>query len=164
MLILGVDPGTAITGYGLVGGEGDELTLEGYGVITTSSDSPLPLRLQTLYQGLRGLLARYRPTAVAVEELFFSRNVRTALAVGQARGIVLLSAAEAGLPVHEYTPLQVKQAVVGYGRATKDQVQQMVRMLLGLDFVPQPDDAADAIAVAICHLHSVRLATMLERQ
>jgi crossover junction endodeoxyribonuclease RuvC len=163
MLILGVDPGTAITGYGLVGGEGDELTLEGYGVITTSSDSPLPQRLQILYQELRGLIARYRPTAVAIEELFFSRNVRTALAVGQARGIALLAAAEAGLPVHEYTPLQVKQAVVGYGRATKDQVQQMVRMLLGLDFVPQPDDAADAIAVAICHLHSVRLATMLER-
>jgi crossover junction endodeoxyribonuclease RuvC len=163
MLILGVDPGTAITGYGLVGGEGDELVLEGHGVITTSSDSPLPQRLQILYQELRGLIARYRPTAVAIEELFFSRNVRTALAVGQARGIALLAAAEAGLPVHEYTPLQVKQAVVGYGRATKDQVQQMVRMLLGLDFVPQPDDAADAIAVAICHLHSNRLATMLER-
>jgi crossover junction endodeoxyribonuclease RuvC len=163
MLILGIDPGTAITGYGLVGGEGDELTLAGYGVITTSSDSPLPQRLQILYQELRGLIARYRPTAVAIEELFFSRNVRTALAVGQARGIALLAAAEAGLPVHEYTPLQVKQAVVGYGRATKDQVQQMVRMLLGLDFVPQPDDAADAIAVAICHLHSNRLATMLER-
>jgi len=163
MLILGIDPGTAITGYGLVAGDGDELALVGYGVITTPSGSPLPQRLRTLYRELTDLIARYRPTAVAIEELFFSRNVRTALAVGQARGIALLAAAEAGLPVHEYTPLQVKQAVVGYGRATKDQVQQMVRVLLGLDVVPQPDDAADAIAVAICHLHSHRLATMLER-
>ncbi|HID86461.1 MAG TPA: crossover junction endodeoxyribonuclease RuvC [Anaerolineae bacterium] len=163
MLILGIDPGTAITGYGLVAGDGDELALVGYGVITTPSGSPLPQRLRTLYRELTDLIARYRPTAVAIEELFFSRNVRTALAVGRARGIALLAAAEAGLPVHEYTPLQVKQAVVGYGRATKDQVQQMVRVLLGLDVVPQPDDAADAIAVAICHLHSHRLATMLER-
>ena len=163
MLILGVDPGTAITGYGLVGSDGDASALVGYGVITTPSGSPLPQRLQTLYRELTGLIARYRPDAVAIEELFFSRNVRTALAVGQARGVALLAAAEAGLPVHEYTPLQVKQAVVGYGRATKDQVQQMVRMLLGLDVVPRPDDAADAIAVAICHLHSARLTTMLER-
>jgi crossover junction endodeoxyribonuclease RuvC len=164
MLILGVDPGTAMTGYGLVGGDGDELALVGYGVITTTADSPLPRRLQTLYRELTGVMARYRPTAVAIEELFFSRNVRTALAVGQARGIALLAAAEAGLSVYEYTPLQVKQAVVGYGRATKDQVQQMVRMLLGLDVVPQPDDAADAIAVAICHLHSSHLTAMLERE
>lgn len=161
MLVLGIDPGTAITGYGLVRSADDELTLVDYGAITTSANSPLPQRLQALHQGLTELISHHQPTAVAVEELFFSRNVRTALAVGQARGIVLLAAADAGLPVHEYTPLQVKQAVVGYGRATKDQVQQMVRMLLGLDFVPQPDDAADAIAVAICHLHSIRLTTLV---
>jgi crossover junction endodeoxyribonuclease RuvC len=164
MLVLGIDPGTAITGYGLVEGEGDTLTLVAYGAITTPPDWPLPERLQHIYQELAALIEDGQPTAVAVEELFFSKNVRTALSVGQARGVVLLAAANAGLPIHEYTPLQVKQAIVGYGRATKDQVQQMVRMLLGLDSVPQPDDAADAIAVAICHIHSAKLTAMLREE
>jgi crossover junction endodeoxyribonuclease RuvC len=164
MLILGIDPGTAITGYGLVMGEGDDLTLVAYGAITTSSDWPLPERLQRIYRELTALIEDRQPTAVAVEELFFSKNVRTALSVGQARGVALLAAANAGLPIHEYTPLQVKQAIAGYGRATKDQVQRMVRMLLGLDSVPQPDDAADAIAVAICHLHSAKLTAMLREK
>jgi crossover junction endodeoxyribonuclease RuvC len=164
MLVLGIDPGTAITGYGLVKGENDDLTLVTYGAITTSSDWPLPERLQRIYQELTALIEDRQPTAVAVEELFFSKNVRTALSVGQARGVALLAAANAGLPIHEYTPLQVKQAIVGYGRATKDQVQQMVRMLLALDSVPQPDDAADAIAVAICHLHSAKLAALLHEE
>ncbi len=161
-MILGIDPGTALTGYGLVRGEGDDLGLEGYGAISTTPDWPLPRRLQHIYRQLRTLIEAQRPTAVAVEEVFFSRNARTALAVGQARGVALLAAAESGLLVYEYTPLQVKQAVTGYGRATKEQIQQMVCMLLNLDFVPQPDDAADAIAVAICHLHSVHLTTLLE--
>lgn len=164
MLVLGIDPGTAITGYGLVKGEGDDLTLVGYGAITTSSDWSLPERLQHVYRELMALIQDRQPTAVAVEELFFSKNVRTALSVGQARGVALLAAANAGLPIHEYTPLQVKQAIAGYGRATKDQVQQMVRMLLALDSVPQPDDAADAIAVAICHLHSAKLTAMLQEE
>ena len=164
MLVLGIDPGTAITGYGLVKGEGDDLTLVAYGAITTSSDWPLPERLQRIYQELTALIEDQQPTAVAVEELFFSKNVRTALSVGQARGVALLAAANAGLPIHEYTPLQVKQAIAGYGRATKDQVQQMVRMLLALDSVPQPDDAADAIAVAICHIHSAKLTAMLREE
>jgi crossover junction endodeoxyribonuclease RuvC len=164
MLVLGIDPGTAITGYGLVKGEDDELTLVAYGAITTSSDWPLPERLQRIYRELTALIEDQQPTAVAVEELFFSKNVRTALSVGQARGVALLAAANAGLPVHEYTPLQVKQAIAGYGRATKDQVQQMVRMLLALDSVPQPDDAADAIAVAICHIHSAKLTAMLHEE
>ena len=164
MLVLGIDPGTAITGYGLVKGEGDDLTLVAYGAITTSSDWPLPERLRRIYQELTALIEDQQPTAAAVEELFFSKNVRTALSVGQARGVALLAAANAGLPIHEYTPLQVKQAIAGYGRATKDQVQQMVRMLLGLDSVPQPDDAADAIAVAICHIHSAKLTAMLREQ
>ena len=164
MLILGIDPGTAITGYGLVKGEGDDLTLVAYGAITTSSDWPLPERLQHIYQELTAVIEDQQPTAVAVEELFFSKNVRTALSVGQARGVTLLAAANAGLPIHEYTPLQVKQAIAGYGRATKDQVQQMVRMLLALDSVPQPDDAADAIAVAICHIHSAKLTAMLREE
>jgi crossover junction endodeoxyribonuclease RuvC len=164
MLVLGIDPGTAITGYGLVKGEDDELTPVAYGTITTSSDWPQPERLQRIYQELTAVIEDRQPTAVAVEELFFSKNVRTALSVGQARGVVLLAAANAGLPIHEYTPLQVKQAIVGYGRATKDQVQQMVKMLLGLESVPQPDDAADAIAVAICHVHSAKLTAMLREE
>ena len=164
MLVLGIDPGTAITGYGLVKGEGDDLTLVAYGAITTSSDRPLPERLQRIYRELTALIEDRQPTTVAVEELFFSKNVRTALSVGQARGVALLAAANAGLPIHEYTPLQVKQAIAGYGRATKNQVQQMVRMLLALDSVPQPDDAADAIAVAICHIHSAKLTAMLREE
>jgi len=164
MLVLGIDPGTAITGYGLVRGEGDDLTLVAYGAITTSSDWPLPERLQRIYQELTALIEDQQPTVAAVEELFFSKNVRTALSVGQARGVALLAAANAGLPIHEYTPLQVKQAIAGYGRATKDQVQQMVKMLLALDCVPQPDDAADAIAVAICHIHSAKLTAMLREE
>ena len=164
MLVLGIDPGTAITGYGLVKGEGDDLTLVAYGAITTSSDWPLPERLQRIYRELTAVIEDRQPTAVAVEELFFSKNVRTALSVGQARGVALLAAANAGLPIHEYTPLQVKQAITGYGRAPKDQVQQMVRMLLALDSVPQPDDAADAIAIAICHIHSAKLTAMLHEE
>ncbi|MFQ6015981.1 MAG: crossover junction endodeoxyribonuclease RuvC [Anaerolineae bacterium] len=161
MLILGIDPGTAITGFGLVRSSDDEMTLVDHGAITTSSDQPMPERLQELYRQLTALIALHRPTEAVVEKLFFSKNVRTALMVGQAKGVVLLAAADAGLPVYEYTPLQIKQAVVGYGRATKDQIQQMVKMLLGLDFVPQPDDAADAIAAAICHIHSARLTAMI---
>jgi crossover junction endodeoxyribonuclease RuvC len=164
MLVLGIDPGTAITGYGLVKGEGDDLTLVAYGAITTSSDWPLPERLRRIYQELTALIEDQQPTAAAVEELFFSKNVRTALSVGQARGVALLAAANARLSIHEYTPLQVKQAIVGYGRATKDQVQQMVKMLLALDSVPQPDDAADAIAVAICHIHSAKLTAILREE
>jgi len=161
MLVLGIDPGTAITGYGLVRDEDGELALITCGVVTTSADQPLPDRLAIIYERLSGLIAEHRPQAVAVEQLFFSRNVRTALAVGQARGVALLAAAHASVPVYEYTPLQVKQAIVGYGRADKPQVQEMVRLVLKLDAVPQPDDAADAVAVAVCHLHSVRLLDLL---
>ncbi len=156
-LVLGIDPGTAITGYGLVWGEGDALRLVDHGAITTSSDESQPQRLQEIYRQLTALIQKRQPAAAAVEKLFFSRNVRTALSVGQARGVALLAMANAELDIHEYTPLEVKQAVVGYGRATKNQVQEMVKMLLGLDSVPQPDDAADAIAVAICHIHSARM-------
>ncbi len=156
MIILGVDPGTAITGYGVVESDGDTLTMVAYGAITTPSDWRLPRRLAHIYAELTALIAQRQLTDAVVEKLFFSKNVRTALSVGQARGVALLAAAQAGLAVHEYTPLQIKQAVVGYGRAEKMQVQQMVKMLLQLDFVPQPDDAADALAIAICHAHSAR--------
>jgi len=161
MLVLGIDPGTAITGYGLVHEEHGELVLLGCGAITTGSGRSLPERLAAIYRRVSQLLTERRPDALAVEQLFFSRNVRTALAVGQARGVVLLAAAHAGLPVYDYTPQQVKQAIVGYGRAEKMQVQEMVRLVLRLEALPEPDDAADAVAVAVCHLHSARLLDLI---
>ena len=163
MLILGIDPGTAIMGYGLVDNPDDVLALVEYGTITTTPDQPMPQRLRSIFRQLSSILTRFHPDALAVEELFFSRNVTTALAVGQARGIVLLAAAEADIPVFEYKPQAVKQAIVGYGRADKSQVQQMVRMLLNLDQIPRPDDAADAIAIAVCHHHSARFNQLLAR-
>ncbi len=155
MLVLGIDPGTATTGYGLVR-ENQDGSLEAiaYGVILTPSGLPMPQRLLELNHQLAELLLLHRPESSAVEKLFFQRNVRTAISVGQARGVVLLCLAQAGLEVGEYTPLEIKQAVAGYGGADKQQVQQMVRALLGLPDIPRPDDAADALAVAICHLHS----------
>ncbi len=163
MIILGVDPGTAITGYGMLKSDGDDLALVAYGAITTPADWQMPRRLRRLYDELTALIAQHQPTDAVVEKLFFSKNVRTALSVGQARGVALLAAAQANLAIHEYTPLQIKQAVVGYGRAEKAQIQQMVKLLLQLDFVPQPDDAADALAVAICHAHSARFERMKDR-
>ncbi len=156
MIILGVDPGTAITGYGVLQSDGDDLSVIDYGAIITPADWLMPRRLQHIYQELTALIAQHTPTDAAIEKLFFSKNVRTALSVGQARGVALLAAAQAGLTIHEYTPLQIKQAVVGYGRAEKQQIQQMVKMLLQLAAIPQPDDAADALAIAICHAHSAR--------
>jgi len=161
VLILGIDPGTAITGYGLVCEEDGVLTLVDCGVITTPSGQPLPERLQAIYSGLSSVIREHRPAAAAVEELFFSRNVRTALSVGHARGVTLLALADAGLPIYEYKPLEIKQAIAGYGGADKRQVQEMVRMLLDLRDVPQPDDAADAVAVAICHIHSARMVALI---
>jgi crossover junction endodeoxyribonuclease RuvC len=164
MLVLGIDPGTATTGWGLVRQEGETLTLVDYGTVSTSADAALPQRLQTIYRELGEIFARHRPAAVAVEKLFFNKNARTAMAVGQARGVALLAVADAGLPLHEYTPLEVKLSVCGYGRGSKEQVQKLVQLLLGLDFVPKPDDAADALAVAICHLHSSRLEALVAAQ
>ena len=161
MLVLGIDPGTAITGYGLVHEQDDGLSLVECGVVTTPSSQPLPERLQTIYRGLSDVIRKFEPEEAAVEELFFSRNVRTALSVGQARGVALLALVDAGLPIYEYKPLEVKQAVAGYGGADKQQVQEMVRMLLNLERVPQPDDAADAVAVAVCHIHSARMAALI---
>lgn len=156
MIILGVDPGTAITGYGIIRADDDQPELIAYGAITTPSDWLMPRRLEKIFAELSALIAQYQPTDAVIEKLFFSKNVRTALSVGQARGVALLAAQHARLTIHEYTPLQIKQAVVGYGRAEKVQIQQMVRMLLQLDHLPQPDDAADALAIAICHAHTAR--------
>jgi crossover junction endodeoxyribonuclease RuvC len=161
VLVLGIDPGTAITGYGLVREDQAGLALVDYGVITTPAGQPLPGRLQAIYQGLKDVVAQYKPGIAAVEELFFSRNARTALSVGHARGVTLLALADAGLSIHEYKPLEIKQAVAGYGGADKRQVQEMVRMLLNLDHIPQPDDAADAVAVAVCHIHSARMMELI---
>ena len=161
MLVLGIDPGTAITGFGLVREDQAGLALVDYGVVTTPAGQPLPNRLQTIYQGLRDVVTQHQPRVAAVEELFFSRNARTALSVGHARGVTLLALADEGLSIYEYKPLEIKQAVAGYGGADKRQVQEMVRMLLDLDHVPQPDDAADAVAVAICHIHSARMMALL---
>jgi crossover junction endodeoxyribonuclease RuvC len=158
MLAIGIDPGTAITGYGLVREEqGGSLRVVDYGVIQTSPEETMPHRLVQLYQKLKVVIELHHPQSGAVEKLFFARNVRTALSVGQARGVALLALAEAGIALSEYSPNEVKQAVAGYGGADKNQVQSMVQVLLNLDQVPQPDDAADALAVAICHLHSMRI-------
>ncbi|MCL6612298.1 MAG: crossover junction endodeoxyribonuclease RuvC [Peptococcaceae bacterium] len=151
MVIMGVDPGTAITGYGVIGYSGGVFRVRDYGAIRTDSRMELPERLGLLYRGLKEIMDRHRPDHVAVEELFFNKNVKTALAVGHARGVAMLAAVQSGVPVFEYTPLQVKQAVVGQGRAAKEQVQFMVRVLLCLKEKPSPDDVADALAVGICH-------------
>ncbi len=156
-LVLGIDPGTATTGYGLVRLHEDErLEAIAFGVIRTPARTPASQRLLQLYRELKEILLLHRPQSCAVEKLFFQRNISTAIAVGQARGVVLLAAAEVGLDVAEYTPNEVKQAVAGYGSAPKRQVQEMVRALLGLPEIPRPDDAADALAVAITHLHTRR--------
>ncbi len=154
MIIVGIDPGFAITGYGVLDYVGNKFRLLDVGVITTEASLELSDRLLVLNDGLDALIAKYRPDAMAVEELFFNTNVKTAIKVGHGRGVALLSAAKAGVKVYEYTPLQVKQSVVGYGRAKKEQVQQMVKVLLNLEKIPKPDDAADALAIAICHAHS----------
>ena len=156
-LALGIDPGTATTGYGLVRLMPDgELVAVSFGIISTPKDATPSARLEMLYNDLRKILKKHKPDTSAVEKLFFSRNVTTAIAVGQARGVVMLSLQQAQIEVFEYTPNEVKQAVAGYGSADKKQVQEMVRALLQLDSIPKPDDAADALAIAITHLNTKR--------
>lgn len=156
MIILGIDPGFAITGYGVVSYNGNSFRVINYGVVTTKPELPHPQRLLLLENSLASIIDEYKPEYVSVEELFFNTNAKTAIQVGEGRGVALLCAARAGIPVYEYTPIQVKQGVTGYGRADKMQVQQMIKVLLGLPDIPKPDDAADALAVAICHAHSFR--------
>ena len=156
-LALGIDPGTATTGYGLVRLTADgDLVAVSYGIIATPKESPPAVRLEMLFDRLNALLKEYRPDTAAVEKLFFQSNVKTALAVGQARGVIMLCIQKAGLQAFEYTPNEVKQAVAGYGGADKRQVQDMVRALLQLEKIPKPDDAADALAIAITHLNTKR--------
>ncbi|HEY6938713.1 MAG TPA: crossover junction endodeoxyribonuclease RuvC [Terriglobales bacterium] len=162
MRVLGVDCGTEYTGYGVVEQAGDgRLSCQAVGAIRLNSREPLPTRLNSIFCRLRELIQEHRPDDVAIEDVFYAVNVKSALKLGQVRGVAMLAAATAGLPVAEYAPLAIKSAVVGYGRAEKSQVQQMVSRLLCLESVPQPSDAADALAIAICHLHT---AATLARQ
>ena len=154
MIILGIDPGTATTGYGLIEEKAGKLMLVDFGVILTQPTHTLEQRLEILYDQLGDIIDEYNPDEIAIEELFFSNNAKTAMAVGQARGVILLATQKAGVPMSEYTPNQVKNGICGYGAADKKQVQKMVQLLLKLDEMPQPDDAADALAIAICHSSS----------
>ncbi|MBS7359975.1 MAG: crossover junction endodeoxyribonuclease RuvC [Oscillospiraceae bacterium] len=154
MVIFGIDPGYAIVGCGVIRYERNSFTLMGYGAITTDKDMPFNERLKKIYDDLRSLLERFKPDAVSIERLYFNTNQKTAIDVAQARGVIVLAVEEMGIPIYEYTPLQVKQSIVGYGRAEKNQVQEMTRNFLHLDKIPKPDDAADALALAICHGHA----------
>jgi crossover junction endodeoxyribonuclease RuvC len=158
VIVLGIDPGTATTGYGIVKDSPDgRLKKICYGVIRTDAKTPFPLRLKQIHDDITNLIEQYKPEVAVIEQLFFSKNVKTALSVAQSRGVIILTAVLANLDIAEYTPLQVKEAVATYGRAEKIQIQHMVKVLLGLDEIPKPDDAADALALAICHLHSYKM-------
>ena len=154
MIVLGNDPGYAIVGYGVVEYNNNHFRAIEYGAVTTEAHTPFNERIEKIYDGVSALIAKYSPAALAVEKLFFNTNQKTAIDVAQARGAIVLAAQKAGVKIFEYTPLQVKQSVVGYGRAEKKQVQEMTRLMLNLDKIPKPDDAADALAMAICHCHS----------
>ena len=154
MRILGIDPGYGITGFGVIDTERGQSKLVTCGAITTPAGMDFSARLEIIYEDMRQLLAEVKPDAVAIEELFFGQNVTTGIGVAQSRGVILLAIRQAGIPVYSYKPMQVKQAVVGYGNATKHQVMDMTKRLLHLDKMPKPDDAADAIAIAICHARS----------
>lgn len=162
MRVLGFDPGTATTGYGVVEGRGTRLTHIAHGVISTPAKQPFAARLKTIFEECRSLIETYQPDAVAIEKLYFSRNVTTGITVAQARGVIALACELAERPIGEFSPLEVKNAVVGYGKATKQQVQEMVKILLSLESRPRPDDAADAIALAICQIHAGKVRTIQE--
>ncbi len=161
MIIMGIDPGFAITGYGVVKYEGNKFSVLDYSAITTAASMKFSDRLLVLYNELEKLIDKYKPDAISIEELFFNKNIKTALTVGHGRGVAVLAAAKSGIDIFEYTPLQVKQSVVGYGRAEKAQIQQMVKAILNLPAIPKPDDVADALAVAICHGNSHRMGSLL---
>ena len=157
MIILGIDPGFAIVGVGVIEYKGNKFRVIDYYAITTKAGLPLEQRLKTIYDGIEETIQKYKPDYMAIEELFFNNNAKTAIQVGQARGVILLAAVKCEIGIFEYTPLQVKQSVVGYGRADKGQIQQMTKAILGLNEIPKPDDVADALAIAICHAHSHKM-------
>ena len=164
MRILGVDPGTIVMGYGVVEGENDETALVDFGALKSPERSPIGERLSHLYNELQEIIQRHQPDTVVVEQPFFAKNARSALAIGRAQAIALLAATGRGIPTYEYTPAQVKQRVANYGASSKEQMQEMVRLQLGLSEVPHPNDAADALAVAICHIHETHLSNLLANQ
>jgi crossover junction endodeoxyribonuclease RuvC len=157
MIILGIDPGTATTGFGVTKKEGNKLYHIDYGCIETKSNTAMPDRLNEILKQTEKIIKKYKPEVMACEELFFFKNAKTVITVAQARGVLIVAARKNKIPVFEYTPLQVKQALTGYGRAEKEQMQKMIKILLNLDKIPKPDDAADALAVAICHANSVKM-------
>ena len=163
MRILGIDPGTVAMGYGLIEAGPDDVSLVCFDCLTCSPKTPIGERLSYLYNSLTDVITRYKPEAVAVEQPFVAKNARSALAIGRAQAIAILAAANQGIPSYEYTPTQVKQRVAGYGASSKEQVAEMVRLQLGLNETPQPNDASDALAVAICHLREIHLAGLLAR-
>lgn len=156
MIILGIDPGYATVGYGIIETDGMRFRTVDYGVVTTPANTSFDIRLEMIYDGICELCGRYKPDAASVEELFFNTNITTGIAVGHSRGVILLALRKSGVDFYEYTPLQVKQSVVGYGRAEKKQVMIMTKTLLGLERMPRPDDAADALALAVCHAHCAK--------
>ena len=163
MRILGIDPGTVTMGYGVIEAKDDEITLVDCDALTTSQRSPIGERLSYLYHRLLEIISRYQPDAVAIEQPFVAKNVKSALAIGKAQAVVILAAANNGIPTYEYTPTQIKQSVANYGASPKEQIQEMVRLQLGLAEVPQPSDAADALAVALCHLSETHLDSLLAK-
>ncbi len=164
MRILGIDPGTIAMGYGVIESRDDETTLINCGALTTPARSPIGERLSYLYNQLLEIVSRYQPDAVAVEQPFVAKNAKSALAIGRAQAVAILVAANQGIPTYEYTPTQIKQRVANYGASSKEQIQEMVRLQLGLSQVPEPSDAADALAVALCHLSEIHLSNLLARQ
>lgn len=154
MIILGIDPGYAIVGYGVIEYKNNHFTVIDYGAILTDAGTPFNIRLEKIYDGMCDIITRHKPEAMAIEKLFYNNNAKTVIDVSQARGVIMLAAQKNMVPAFEYTPLQVKQSVVGYGRAEKKQVQEMTRRILALEKVPKPDDTADALAMAICHAHA----------
>jgi len=163
MLVVGIDPGIAITGYGFIHeNEQGDIEVIDFGVVRTPANTPVSERLNKLYLELMSLIRLHRPNCAAVEKLFFQKNVRTAINVGQARGVALLALSQVNLPVFEYSPNEIKQAITGYGGADKKQIQTMVKVILELEEIPQPDDAADALAVALCHLQSAKMRQLVD--
>ncbi|MGN0570129.1 MAG: crossover junction endodeoxyribonuclease RuvC [Candidatus Fimenecus sp.] len=154
MIILGIDPGYAIVGWGIIDYTANRFSVIDYGAVTTEAKTPFNERLEAVYDGIEDIIKRYKPSALAIEKLFYNTNAKTVIDVAQARGVINLAAVKNGVPIFEYTPLQVKQSVVGYGRAEKKQVQEMTRVILKLEKIPKPDDTADALAMAICHAHA----------
>ena len=164
MIILGIDPGTVTMGYGVIEAEEEEIAVIDYGALNNPVRSPIGERLSYLYNELLKIISRYHPDAVAIEQPFMAKNAKSALAIGKAQAVAILAAANQGIPTYEYTPTQVKQRVANYGASSKEQIQEMVKLQLGLSEVPQPSDAADALAVAICHLREIHLDSLLAKQ